>query len=48
MKADLNNDSLIGYREAIIALHKMGQISKEKAVQVDCSECLTDPSSFYL
>eukprot|EP01083_Nonionella_stella_P126661 383459_1 len=40
--SDLNNDGLLSMREVIVALHFVWNITKEKALQVDCSECVDD------
>ncbi len=37
---DLNNNSVVGAYEGLIAVHQLADITLEKAVQLDCTDCL--------
>eukprot|EP01083_Nonionella_stella_P077549 211819_1 len=46
-RADLNHDGYVSFWEAIQIAATMLGLSAEKAEQVNCSLCLTDPSLYY-
>ena len=43
---DANNDSLVSMHELIIGIAPEFDLTYEKALQVDCSVCLSDPSKY--
>ena len=44
---DINNDGSFSYYEMLSASNDFIGISKEKALQLDCSHCLTDPDDYF-
>ena len=44
---NLNNDEYVSFYEMIVASHDFFDIEYSKAVQINCSLCLGDPSVYY-
>ena len=43
---DTNEDGYVSFSEALFVMTSHLGISKEKWAQIDCSECLSDPSLY--